>query len=335
MKKSKVLSAVFALLFMLCMNFCVASAAQGGEIYLNVKKARTGIVTVACEMQGSEELTNGKIRIRYAAEKLKLERSEQGSAISGFMTQINDPIQGIKEEGEIVFVFAASDAKKIEGSMLNLTFSMKDDVALSGEDFSISVEEMSNGATKLTVPVTSTRYEQEQVVQKVNISKATIAAIPDQTYTGKKITPALTVTYQGAVLQAGQDYKVSYSYNKKIGRASVNVTGIGNYEGSRYLSFYIITKAPTVKKVSSPTKKRLSIKWSKIKAADGYQIQIATNKAFTKNVKTFKIKKKSITKTILKVKGKRKYYVRLRSYKKIDGKLRYSTYSATKKTRVK
>ncbi|MGN0276340.1 MAG: hypothetical protein ACI4CZ_04020 [Hominisplanchenecus sp.] len=335
MKKSKVLSVILTLLFVFGINFCVASAAGSGEIYLNAKKARTGIVTVSCEVQGIEGLTNGKIRIRYAAEKLKLERSELGSAIAGFMTQINDPIQGTKPEGEIVFVFASSDAKKAEGSVLNLTFSMKDDVALSGEDFSVSVEELSNGTEKLPVQVTSTRYEQEKEIQKTNITDVTIAPIPDQTYTGKKIRPALTVTCNNAVLQAGKDYTVSYSYNKKIGRASVNVTGIGEYVGSRTVSFYIAPKAPSVKKISSPSKKKISLSWTKIKVADGYQIQVATNKSFTKNVKTFKIKKKSITKTILKVKGKRKYYVRIRSYKKIDGGYRYGAYSPSKKVRVK
>lgn len=340
MKKGKILSVVFALFFMLCMNFCVVNAANSGQVYLNAKKARTGIVTVSCEAQGIAELTNGKIRIRYAAEKLKLERSEQGDAVKGFMCQINDSISGTKPEGELVFVFASSDAKKADGCWLNLTLSMKDDVALTAADFSISVEELKNvenGISIIQPTVSETRYEEEKPEQKLSIANAQIAEIPDQTYNGKKIRPGVNVKYNGAGLKEGRDYVVSYSANKKIGKAKVTVSGLGNYEGSKTVYFYIAPKAPKIKKAVSTARKKISMRWGKIKSADGYQIQIASNKSFTKNVKSVKIKKITVISKKVKVKGKGKgnYYVRIRSYKNIDGKLHYGAYSARKKVRVK
>ena len=55
----------------------------------------------------------------------------------------------------------------------------------------------------------------------------------------------------------------------------------------------------------------------------GYQVQVATNKKFKKNKKTVTIKKQKTTKTtVKKLKAKKKYYVRVRTYKtvKINGK---------------
>ena len=68
---------------------------------------------------------------------------------------------------------------------------------------------------------------------------ATIAAIPDQVYTGGAIEPALTVTCEGDTLVAGEDYTVSYSNNTNAGEASVTITGKGVYSGTATATFQI------------------------------------------------------------------------------------------------
>lgn len=62
-----------------------------------------------------------------------------------------------------------------------------------------------------------------------DISQATVAVIPDQTYTGKAIEPAVTVTMGGQTLQKGTDYTVSYSNNVNVGTATVEIIGAGSY----------------------------------------------------------------------------------------------------------
>lgn len=83
-------------------------------------------------------------------------------------------------------------------------------------------------------------------------------------------------------------------------------------------------------------KKALKITWKKQKGISGYKIEIATNKQFTKNKKVITVKKASVTsKTIKKLKAKKKYYIRVRAYKKVpDGRL-FGNWSKvkTKKTR--
>jgi hypothetical protein len=62
-------------------------------------------------------------------------------------------------------------------------------------------------------------------------------------YTGSAITPAVTVTFAGnlgtVTLRKDVDYSLTYENNTNAGAASVKVTGIGNYSGSKTLSFDI------------------------------------------------------------------------------------------------
>ncbi|MBO4396002.1 MAG: hypothetical protein J5819_06615 [Eubacterium sp.] len=61
-------------------------------------------------------------------------------------------------------------------------------------------------------------------------------------YTGKKIKPDIKVNVNGFTLKKGTDYKLKYSNNKNPGTASIKITGIGNYKGSRTVTFKIYKK---------------------------------------------------------------------------------------------
>ena len=77
---------------------------------------------------------------------------------------------------------------------------------------------------------------------KRDISDATIAAIANQTYTGKALTPAPAVTVDGTTLAKDTDYTLSYKNNTKVGTATVTVTGKGGYAGSAEKTFKIVGK---------------------------------------------------------------------------------------------
>ena len=98
------------------------------------------------------------------------------------------------------------------------------------------------------------------------------------------------------------------------------------------------TTATEKTKITKTTgaKKKLTVKWKKISKATGYQIQVATDKKFTKNKKSVTISKnKTITTTIKKLKSKKKYYVRVRTYRKVGGKKVYSSWSSIKNVKTK
>ncbi|WP_196809844.1 discoidin domain-containing protein [Butyrivibrio sp. MB2005] len=96
-------------------------------------------------------------------------------------------------------------------------------------------------------------------------------------------------------------------------------------------------KKSSVSKLSAG-KKTLTVKWKKVtaKGIKGYEIQYSTDKSFEKNVKTVTINKtKTTTKTFKKLKSKKKYYVRIRTYSKKNGEKVYSNWSKVKSIKVK
>lgn len=106
--------------------------------------------------------------------------------------------------------------------------------------------------------------------------------------------------------------------------------------GYKYKSDYSAKKtlsAPALYSLKKGSKK-ISVSFGRSFNATGYQIQYSTNKKFTgKSVK--KITTKNLTKTISKLKGRTRYYVRVRAYKKIDGKTVFSPWSDVKSVTTK
>lgn len=97
----------------------------------------------------------------------------------------------------------------------------------------------------------------------VTVSQASV------TYTGKAIEPAVAVkTSTGTLLTQGTDYTVSYSNNTKPGTATVTIAGIGNYSGSKTVSF-VIAKASNGLKVKASSKKLKAKKLKKKAQAVG------------------------------------------------------------------
>ena len=89
-------------------------------------------------------------------------------------------------------------------------------------------------------------------------------------------------------------------------------------------------------KTIKSAKKAVSVEWKKVSGVKGYQVQVATDKKFKKNKKTVNIKKQKTTKTtVKKLKAKKKYYVRVRTYKIVNGKKVYSSWSKVKSVKTK
>ena len=95
-------------------------------------------------------------------------------------------------------------------------------------------------------------------------------------------------------------------------------------------------KVPTLKSIKKD-KKSLTIKWKKIsKKIKGYQFQYSTDPNFEKNVKTVNVSNpKTDMRKVKKLKSKTKYYVRIRSFKKVGSEKVYSNWSKTKSAKTK
>ena len=169
---------------------------------------------------------------------------------------------------------------------------------------------------------------------KNNFKKATISGISNKSYTGKNITQSITVKYNGKTLKNGTDYTVSYSSNKNIGTATVKVTGKGSYAGTITKTFKINPAKQEIQKLTAKSK-AFFVDWAQKGSATGYEIQYATNSKFTSAKKVTITNKKTDKTTVSKLSGKKKYYVRVRSYTTVKGTKYYGAWSASKSVTTK
>ncbi len=163
------------------------------------------------------------------------------------------------------------------------------------------------------------------------------------TYNGKVQKPKVIVKdRRGKLLKIKKDYTISFPKGmKNVGRYTVTVTLKGNYKGTLNKTFDIIPKGTTLSRVSAK-KNGFTVKWKKqASQTSGYEIAYSTSSKFPKkNTKTVTVKKsKPTSKTISKLKAKKKYYVRIRTYKtaKVNGKSTriYSVWSKVKTVKTK
>jgi|GEM_PF-2501887 len=173
-------------------------------------------------------------------------------------------------------------------------------------------------------------------LKKTSLAKATVSGIKAKVYTGKALTQSITVKLGSKTLKNGTDYTVAYKNNKNVGKATVTITGKNAYSGTITKTFVINPKATKLTGVTAASK-GFTAKWSKVTAqTTGYEIQYATDAKFTKNKKTVIVTKNSTaSKKVTKLTGKKKYYVRIRTYKTVGKTKYYSAWSASKTVTTK
>ena len=169
---------------------------------------------------------------------------------------------------------------------------------------------------------------------KNNFKKATVSGISTKAFTGKNITQNITVKYNGKTLKKGTDYTVSYSSNKNIGTATVKIAGKGSYTGTITKTFKINPAKQEIQKLTAKSK-AFFVDWAQKGSATGYEIQYATNSKFTSAKKVTITNNKTDKTTVSKLSGKKKYYVRVRSYTTVKGTKYYGAWSASKSVTTK
>ena len=173
--------------------------------------------------------------------------------------------------------------------------------------------------------------EPENPKEDIAVNKVVLSA-SKYTYNGKTHTPSVKVYDQKGKMLSADRYTVKYSSGRKnLGSYTVSVYGKSDVTGTASAK-YVITpakmKTPSVK----AGKKKITVKWKKLGGgSQSYQIYVL--KKGTKKGKYYTSTGSS--KTIKKLSKKKYYYTKIRSYKKINGKTYYGTWSNTKKVKVK
>ena len=178
--------------------------------------------------------------------------------------------------------------------------------------------------------------EQTEVIYAAKTIKLSKTSM---TYNGKKQKPSVTIMdAAGKKLKNGTDYKVTYpKKTQNVGKYTVTVKLKGHYTGTVKKTFTILPKNTAISKLTA-SKNTVTVKWKKqTKQTAGYEIQYSTSSKFTKKTtKTAKATKNSMTsKKITKLKAKKKYYVRIRTYQTVKvGKKSTKIYSGWSKAKT-
>ena len=159
------------------------------------------------------------------------------------------------------------------------------------------------------------------------------------TYNGKTQKPTVTVKDSKGNTISSTHYTVSYASGcKYVGKYKVTVafkSTSSKYSGT-LSAYFTINPKGTALKTPTAGSKSFTAKWTKqTTQTTGYQIQYSTSSKFT-SAKTVTVTgSKTTSKKVTKLTAKKKYYVRIRTYKTVSGTKYYSAWSSTKTVTTK
>ncbi|MBO5303824.1 MAG: carboxypeptidase regulatory-like domain-containing protein [Lachnospiraceae bacterium] len=181
---------------------------------------------------------------------------------------------------------------------------------------------------------TTDKTDDKTVTESVQLAEVTLEE-DTYTYSGKEIKPVVTVKDTAGNVIDAANYTVSYTNNKNVGKATVTITAGGKYTGTVTANFTINPKSTKFTKAAAKSK-GMKLTWKKQKTqVTGYEIRYSTSKKFKSAKKVVVKKAKTTSKTISKLKAKKKYYVQIRTYKTVGKAKYYSEWSKYKTVKTK
>ena len=220
---------------------------------------------------------------------------------------------------------------------------------VNGKDYTVDYQSNTNvGTATVTITgkgnYTSTKtvnFTIEKAVNGITAANMTkVASAKAQSFNiGAKAKGGAKLTYKSnnKSITVDKNGKVTVAKNY-IGKATITISAAATTNYNAAVKQIYVTVNPTGTKLSGVTSAKtgqLTLKWAKNAAVTGYQVQYATSSKFT-GAKTLNVKSnKTITGTLSKLKEKRKYYVRIRTYKTVGKVNYYSAWSAAKSATVK
>lgn len=161
----------------------------------------------------------------------------------------------------------------------------------------------------------------DTIVTPANDSTVTVTINDNKQVTVSGLAPTVTTTATTTVPTTSTTVVTSVSTTSPTATTSLALASKPNQ-----------TSIKSLKK----GKKSITVTWKKANGVKGYQLQLSTDKKFKKNKKSVTIKKQKTTKTtVKKLSAKKKYYVRIRTYKVVNGNKVYSSWSKAKSVKTK
>lgn len=152
-------------------------------------------------------------------------------------------VANVKEEDDVTTIDGAAAIKGATGLTYKVT---KEDIGYR-LICQVKAKKYSGYRTKY-VPENTAMYRTVIIrvkvpVKKKALTKKMIRLKKKYAYEGKAIKGNETVKDGKEVLDSGKDYKASYQNNKNLGKATITIKGIGNYKGTKKVSYTIVKRS--------------------------------------------------------------------------------------------
>lgn len=146
------------------------------------------------------------------------------------------------------------------------------DYSLTYSDFVVA------GTAKVTVSGINSytgSVTKAYTIKPITFNSKNLSVTFDKTslvYYGSAVHPVMYVSLNGQSLVQDVDYKVSYSKNDAPGRATVKITGIGNFAGSVSKTFIISPQKVNSVSIAKNSATTATVSWGKVDKVSGYEI---------------------------------------------------------------
>ncbi len=242
------------------------------------------------------------------------------------------------KNGKTLFDISASfvDTKKqwIDPQLIGGEFAFQPEQLLAGLTSCIRSAEQDYSLFDLTIPLHNVTPMDPETMQIIDAKM--LAPVANQTYTGKPITPTLTITADQTTLVEGTDYTVSYLNNTEVGTAYAVITGKGNWMGSSIkIPFQIVAAAqnpggqqpqPTNTPAGNQTQPPAN---TGSNPPQNPQTTVKLSKPVIQKLAS--AKKKTLSISFAKVKNAKKYKIQIATDQKFKKNLKTKTVTSTKK----
>lgn len=146
------------------------------------------------------------------------------------------------------------------------------DYSLTYSDFVVA------GTAKVTVTGINSytgSVTKAYTIKPITFNSKNLSVTFDKTslvYYGSAVHPVMYVSFNGQPLVQDVDYKVTYSKNNAPGRATVKITGIGNFAGSVSKTFIISPQKVNSVSIAKNSATTATVGWGKVDKVSGYEI---------------------------------------------------------------
>ena len=192
---------------------------------------------------------------------------------------------GLQSIGKEAFAICSDSLQKV--TIPASVTKIGDDITWTGYYWAYDESHIPAGTIYAPYNSYAIRYaKKNRIDYKIDLSNAKVSGLKaSYAYTGKAITPAVTVKLGSQTLKTGTDYRLAYSNNKKTGTAKLTITGTGSYYGTISQTFKITAASTSNSSGQNPSASNTTLKPGTVKTDSAtknvYKVKTATTVELT------------------------------------------------------